>query len=507
CWGLLSTTSSLLAATGNGVFCVDKIDGIPKNIYNAQTFAIISSQLFPGYTWCASGKGLVVLSLKNDHWVVSYTYEEINMDIRNIVEDPMGCLWLISAKGNIIKVEFPIGIKRPSIKQYELENRLYDGDIYMNIVEGHVIFASRKGLFRYNKQTDSFIPDQILGESFVSGPKAKPVFRIIQDKNKNIWFHSESRNYRAIPGPGKKFTIEDGPFRRIPIIQMNTIFPEEDGSNVWFAGTEGLIRYDKSVQVKWDKDFPTLICNMSMNETIPIYGGYAIDMEKQGLLIIPYKDRNVIFNCGAPFFEREAEILFSYKLDGFGDNWSEWTTESRKHFTNLDAGQYTFRVRAKNIYGIIGKEDSLSFKILPPWYRTWWALLLFAIGFSAVFFLLLNTAVKRRSIKLLREKERLEQVVADRTREIQDKNERLQEQSEKLKEMDEVKSRFFANISHEFRTPLTLIMSPLEQLLSRTRDEGFKKNYRLMLRNSQQLLALINRLLDLARFDSGKMKL
>ncbi|MDQ1350491.1 MAG: hypothetical protein QG657_793, partial [Acidobacteriota bacterium] len=83
----------------------------------------------------------------------------------------------------------------------------------------------------------------------------------------------------------------------------------------------------------------------------------------------------------------------------------------------------------------------------------------------------------------------------------------LKDQSEKLKEMDKIKSRFFANISHEFRTPLTLIMSPLEQMLSDAGDKKQKEKFEVMLRGSRQLLTLINQLLDLSRFDSGKTKL
>jgi len=515
CWKLLSTGQSLLAATVGGVFQIDKVDGVPRNVYDVQTFAMVPSTAFPGHTWCASGRGLAELTLKGNRWTVGYRYKEIDTDIRDAVEDSAGHLWLISAKGNILKVDFPFGITQPVVKRYHLEDRLYEGEIYMAVIEGHVVFASRKGLFRYDEMKDGFIPDTLLGKEFANGPGAKPVFRIAQDENRNIWFHSESRNFMAVPGSDNKFVIEGGPFRRIPIIQVNTILPEADGSSVWFAGTEGLTRYDYSIKIKWDQGFSALVRHVLVNEINPIYGGYSMGQKGRAPIpLVSYKDRNVTFGCAAPFFEREAEIIFSYRLDGFGDNWSEWTAESRKHFTNLDAGSYTFRVRAKNIYDIISREDTFAFRVLPPWYRTWWAFLIYIVGFLAGFFLLLNISVKRRSRKLVREKERLEQVVAERTREVRDKNDQLehqtiqlQEQSEKLKEMDEIKSRFFTNISHEFRTPLTLIMSPLEQMLSRTRDEAFKKNYHLMLRNSQQLLTLINQLLDLSRLDSGKMKL
>jgi signal transduction histidine kinase/DNA-binding response OmpR family regulator len=122
--------------------------------------------------------------------------------------------------------------------------------------------------------------------------------------------------------------------------------------------------------------------------------------------------------------------------------------------------------------------------------------------------------VRWRSTKLKQEKKRLEQVVKERTKEINRKSHQLEkqtillkDQAERLKELDHAKSRFFANISHEFRTPLTLIVGPLEQILSSHLPDGVKNKLNLMHRNSHRLLTLINRLLDLSRIDSGKMKL
>ncbi|MCP4146242.1 MAG: response regulator [bacterium] len=101
----------------------------------------------------------------------------------------------------------------------------------------------------------------------------------------------------------------------------------------------------------------------------------------------------------------------------------------------------------------------------------------------------------------------LEQKVSNRTKEIAEKNQILEQQSQQLKELDEAKTRFFTNISHEFRTPLTLIMGPLEQLMNKYHETDFQNQAHLMLRNSQRLLNQVNQLLELAQFDSGKMKL
>jgi hypothetical protein len=229
--------------------------------------------------------------------------------------------------------------------------------------------------------------------------------------------------------------------------QVNTIYPDPDGTNIWFGSMESLIRYNKTLKKNYNQYFYAQVRKVIANENL-IFDGYRnqpIMTSKVTVPTLKYKDRNLHFEFASPLFEVETGTQYKYFLEGYDDQWSDWTFNTQKDYTNLDSGLYTFRVRAKNVYGNLSSEDFFQFKILLPWYRTWWAFSIYTI--SA--FLLIILIVKWRSWKLEKEKQTLEQIIKERTKEIRENKQQLEkltfqlkEQSEKLKEMDKMKSRF-----------------------------------------------------------------
>jgi signal transduction histidine kinase/DNA-binding NarL/FixJ family response regulator len=461
-----------------------------------------------------TSQGLVSLYLesKKNQWNEEFQFKTIAGSIRTMGEDKKGNLWLGTLTQGVLMVDFPDGMVHPMVTRYHTSHQLPPGEVNVFMAAGHPIFAADKGIFCFDEDKKVFLPDYTLGDEFAGGEKAKGVFRILEDQKKNIWFHSKTRNFQAIPKPGGAYAVISSPVLALPRAQVNAIYPDPDGDMIWFAHRDGLISYDTTVKNNYTTDFQTLIRRVLVNGK-PAFNGYKInDGSKNFFPIIAYQDRNLRFEFAAPFFQGESETQYQCYLEGYDSHWSGWTLETRKDYTNLDSGLYTFRVRSKNVYRNLGEEDVFQFRILPPWYKTWWAFLIY--GLTAL--LLMFLVVKWRSWKLEQEKQKLEHIIKQRTKEIDDKNRQLQrktlqleEQSGKLKEIDQVKSRFFANISHEFRTPITLIMGPLEQMLSTSpeNDRAQKKKLKMMLRNCQRLLRLINQLLELSKFESGTMKL
>jgi len=502
CWYLLSIRDSVLAATTAGVYIVENND-IRERITKDPSYILHRSGKDPNRIWIGTSAGLVSLYRKNDQWKRENQYNSISETIKTIVEDQEGNLWLGTEVKGVIKIDFQDDgtIDHPVITQYDTSNEVPYGAVRVFMAVNRVMFGTDKGLYRFDEKRNVFLPDKTLGVEFADG--SRNVWRIAEDKNKNIWFSSENRNFQAIVEPEGIFSLNKKPFFRIPEVQVNTIYPDADGNTIWFCANDGLIRYDTTIGKKYGHDFSTLIRKVVVNGTL-VFDGYKTGIDaKSHFPTIAYKDRNLRFEFATPFFEAESRTGYQCLLEGYDEDWSGWNNEPQMVYTNLDAGGYLFRVRAKNVYENFSNEAVFKFKILPPWYKTWWAFSIYALAVILMVFFI----VKWRSWRLVQEKERLEQIVKNRTKEINHKNRQLEEQSEKLKEMDKVKSRFFANISHEFRTPLTLIMGPLEQMLSNSQDKEQHRKVNLMLRNSQRLLNLINQLLDLSKFDSGRMKL
>ncbi|MDX1477728.1 MAG: two-component regulator propeller domain-containing protein [Saprospiraceae bacterium] len=168
------------------------------------------------------------------------------------------------------------------------------------------------------------------------------------------------------------------------------------------------------------------------------------------------------------------KLRYQYKLEGLDGDWSSLTPVNTAPYGNLAPGSYTFKVKATTNNGYWGNELAYPFTIRPPWWKTWWA-------YSAYGLLVIALLASLRAYEIRRLTYRSEAL--------------------RLKEMDSLKTRLYTNITHEFRTPLTVIMGMVDNI------KGFDKERNLIRRNSGKLLKLVNQMMDLARFDSGAMQL
>ncbi len=194
-----------------------------------------------------------------------------------------------------------------------------------------------------------------------------------------------------------------------------------------------------------------------------------------------YDQNHLTFHFSGIDWKAPHHIQYSYRLND--ENWSRPSSESKTDYRNLSSGHYTFEVRAMGSNFKWGKSEHIQFEISPPWWKTWWAYLLYVLVIAGCIFLIYRYQLKR-------------QLAVN--------------EAERLREMNRMKTEFFTNISHEFRTPLTIITGLKERLTNNYKDRkdgAFNKNVDVLHRNSDQLLSLVNQLLDISKLEHGAIEL
>lgn len=205
----------------------------------------------------------------------------------------------------------------------------------------------------------------------------------------------------------------------------------------------------------------------------------------RSVVTLSHKNNIFTISFAALDFRNPAQNRYAYQLEGFNDNWIQLGTQQQVTFTNLDPGTYVFRVKGSNNDGVWNEQATeLTIVVTPPWYRSWLAYLCYAVLVVGSIYFFYQYQLRRR----------LEAAEAER-----------------LKSLDDFKSRFFTNIAHEFRTPLTVILGMTEQVLggdaARSHPAAIAQPLKLVKRNGENLLRLINQLLDLAKLEFQKLKI
>lgn len=318
---------------------------------------------------------------------------------------------------------------------------------------------------------------------------------VIKDGNGALWISSTNGFSRFDPQTERfyDYHLEDG--LQGVHFNRNAALKGRDG-RLYFGGLNGLnvfhpdsIRDNKHIPPIAITDFrifnkPVKIDPERADEDLTLPAHISMLDE----IVLSYRENVFSFEFAALDFTVPSNNQYAYKLEGFQQEWIDAGITRTASFMNLKPGEYTFHVKGSNNDHIWNEEGaSIKITILPPWWRTWWAYGFYVIFIGAALYVLRRYEKNRQRFKHRAELHRFER--------------------EKLQEVDHLKSRFFANISHEFRTPLTLIMGQVDSELESPEEKKNKSKLQMISRNAEKLLTLINQLLDLSKFEAGQMTL
>jgi signal transduction histidine kinase/ligand-binding sensor domain-containing protein/DNA-binding response OmpR family regulator len=410
-------------------------------------------------------------------------------------EDSEGNMWLGTGYGvDVLEKESgrfvhylnnpddPFSISNNSILSIIEDSR---GLIWVATHGGLNLFDKKMKRFRSFQEKDGLPHDAVL--------------TLVEDNEGNLWMGTPngiskltiSRSGETYDFQFRNFDESDGLQGRA--FNENSILKLRSGEIV-FGGSNGFnIFYPEAISVNENKPKVILTDFQVFNKSVPIGRGsnnfsMAQSITQVDEITLDYSDNVFSIEFAALSFFHPEKSQYKYMLEGFNTDWLTTDAAQRRvTFTNIDPGTYYFKVEASNNDGIWNQDPTVvKVIILPPFWKT-------GIAFALYAFLIVGGLMLARWLILT--KERMNYRIAHERREAQ-----------QMHELDMMKIKFFTNVSHEFRTPLTLILTPIEKIVNQTHDSEQKKQFQLIQRNARRLLNLVNQLLDFRKMEVQEIK-
>lgn len=495
----------------NGIYVYDEnLKGINKikYYYTEENSWMSGHQFFDIYEdsnfnrWIGSNRGFTMVS-PNFEYV---RFDEIAVDgvqlngviVNDIIEGEKNEFWVATSNSGIFKVTGN-GFEKDNyhIENYSLKKKNLNNNNFATLFkdEKNNIWAGSEGggLSIFDRKKNQFIP--LHNEWQLPGDA---VYNITCDENGNLWLATNQGLVKLRFEDDKKvkintYSTSDGLLNNN--FTKKAFFKKDDGT-IFLGGNYGLNSFNSYSFEEQDNVFPPLVItdikvhNSSLNavskEERDKFTSYVPQYTEH--LTLDYRNNNFTIEFTTLGFDVISHFAYSYMLEGFDNQWN-FTKFNRQfaYYNNLKPGSYTFLLKSTNANGVWTDEVlSLNIKILPPPWLTWWAYVVYIVGFMLILFFVYHTFLTR-----IRLKNQLQ------LREVE---------KSKSEEMNHAKLQFFTNITHEFYTPLTIISASIDDL-KREAPQFQESHYEVVNSNVNRLIRLLQQILEFRKAESGNLKL
>lgn len=421
------------------------------------------------------GKGLFLYSPKTDDFQSlirkNSAYYFYPKNINYLFEDEQRTLWVATDVGVFF---MPIGAD--NFKKFTSTN----SNFFINI---NCITQSDDGKLWFGSYNEGIVSLNPKNKSFQfytvnEGLPSNNIAGILEDDDQHIWVSTDQGLARLNKNGFNVYNRNDG----LPGNVFNYhSYLKDDAGELYFGGYNGLVSFHPNDIIS-NPTAPKIVFThlRVFNKEVTINDNTHIlkkALNSSDKLVFNYQQNIFSIDFAALNFVKSKKNKYAYKLDGFEKEWN-YVSNPTATFTNLPDGTYTLLVKATNNDGVWNPQvKGLKIVILPPYWKTWWAYLIYAIILGAVLYLILRFLFIRALLK-------------------------------HEHDAHQMKLEFFTNVSHEIRTPLTLILGPLEKLIQDTQQNfTLNKQLHIVNKNAKRLMRLVNELLDFRKIESGKMKL
>jgi len=423
--------------------------------------------------------------------------------LENIIVDQNGTIWIGTATQELYKIDLAqYPDKAVEIHKYIDTDGLGKNNVIPFKISSGVVFGTNDGLMNFRQ--DRELPLQFVKDfpAEIFNSKDRDIFRLYEDKMKRLWFRAGGRT-GFIKRDGQKangdWIINEDVFKPVPDSGYKG-FVVAESNIVWVTMANGQIfRLD----IDRMNDRPSQgklnirkVTNLDTGDEI--YGGLNTPL----LPLLDQQHNSIRINYALTENVIPRQKNYRYRLMGSNhEKWSPWSTEKHKDFTLLQGNDYQFQVESKDAWGRINTAE-LNFTVEPVWYLSRTAWFAYIISFMLSLILVGWLTQKWRHKQLNLRNKQLEIQVKERTADVL-------AQAKELKQQQILKDRFFTNVSHEFRTPLTLVIAPLTSLIQDNPhlDPALLHPIDTALRNSKKMLSLVGEVLDINKLESGRFSL
>lgn len=337
-----------------------------------------------------------LIRLESSEYEVLYQMDGFDVRTLSAAVDSSGNIWLGSPSAGLYRITLETGgneITGHTVSRHlvDLDNPADNPRVHVTMLDGEPAFLTwGEGMLRYRAAEDTFSVITRYDES-LSDPD-RQYFLAEEDHKGNVWFRSDEQYQAAYLLDNGEYELETAVFRRLDDRQCNAIYPDNNGF-VWYVTERGLVRYNTRHTFDPSLDFHTEVNEVYVRGDSLIAQGFNVQPP-----VLDYVDNNLRFTYAAASYHVPEQTEYRVKLDGFDEKWSNWTAEVQRDYTNIPEGNYRFLVEARNVYGMVSAAAPFSFSVLPPWYRTWGAYLLYLLTTAGI----LYTAYRIRVNQILR---------------------------------------------------------------------------------------------------------
>lgn len=489
-----ATDKVYVGAHAGGMMVLHRKTG-KKEFYNHQNSDLPSNHIYSiisdgkGGLWIASLDYLLHFDVDKKHFtVIDKDAEGRPIQKYNLLlyRDSKGRIWVGGKMGLSVYDQLDTAVQANTDFSISMNLKQSFVNCIHESLSGYIWVGTRNGLFAL-REGDK----ELLQYTTDDGLPSNVVYGILEDGYGRLWISTNQGLSCFNPNSRKlrNFTVIDG-------LQSNQFnagsYCRVSSGAMLFGGINGVTLFRPEILI--DNPYtPKPVINKLF-----VFNKEVLPNDNTGILKenIAYVDHITLKSSQNSFsisfvvsnYIAGMHNTFAYKLEGYNEEWYKQDDISPVSYSNLPAGDYTFLLKAANNDGKWSKEvAALHIRVLPVWYCTWWALLMFALSVILLLFVIFRFFWQRKSMQAEIRLERLDK--------------------EKREEVNQMKIRFYIDISHELRTPLTLIVAPLQELIERVKGHWEHEKLAYIQRNTNRLLHLVNQLMDYRRAELGIFEL